>query len=119
VKRERETRAVQVIGGSTSPWETVQLTTLSRDRTVFPTLLAEARDLAVSDNEGKLVIRTAWGLEWRPFGIPRRKRPLHSVVLGEGVSETIEKDVKTFLDRRKWYADRGEWLVLEMTMQTI
>jgi mitochondrial chaperone BCS1 len=109
VKRERETRAVQIVGGATTPWETVTLTTLSRDRNVFHELLAEARDLAVRDHEGKLVIHTAWGTEWRPFGLPRRKRPLHSVVLDQGVSESMEKDIKAFLDRRRWYAERGRF----------
>ena len=89
------------------PWETVTLTTLSRDRVLFPHLLSEARDLAMRGHEGKLVIHTAWGIEWRPFGQPRQKRPLHSVVLESGVAENIEKDIKAFLDRRQWYADRG------------
>jgi chaperone BCS1 len=57
--------------------------------------------------EGKLVIHTAWGIEWRPFGQPRLKRPISSVVLAPGVAENIEDDVKSFLDRRQWYADRG------------
>lgn len=92
------------------PWETVTLTTLSRDRTLFPQLLSEARDLAMRGQEGKLVIHTAWGTEWKPFGQPRRKRPLQSVVLEEGVGEKIEQDVKAFLQRRQWYADRGLWL---------
>lgn len=90
------------------PWETVTLTTLSRDRGVFPRLLAEARDMAMRGNEGKLVIHTPWGIEWRPFGLPRRKRPLRSVVLQEGVAERIDEDVTAFLRRRQWYADRGE-----------
>ena len=89
------------------PWETVTLTTLSKDRALFPYLLSEARDLAMRDHEGKLVIHTAWGIEWRPFGQPRQKRPLHSVVLGSNIAENIEKDIKAFLDRRLWYSDRG------------
>jgi hypothetical protein len=89
------------------PWETVTLTTLSRDRVLFPYLLSEARDLAMRGHEGKLVIHTAWGTEWRPFGQPRQKRPLHSVVLGSNIAENIEKDIKAFLDRRQWYSDRG------------
>ena len=89
------------------PWETVTLTTLSRDRALFPYLLSEARDLAMKGHEGKLVIHTAWGIEWRPFGQPRQKRPLHSVVLGSNIAENIEKDVKDFLDSRQWYSDRG------------
>jgi len=92
---------------SGTPWETVTLTTLSRDRALFPSLLAEARDAALRGQEGRLVVRTAWGTEWRPFGLPRRKRPLHSVVLAPGVAEKIVEDVSAFLGRREWYADRG------------
>ena len=93
---------------SGTPWETVTFTTLSRDRSLFPSLLSEARDLAMREQEGKLVLHTAWGTEWRPFGLPRRKRPLGSVVLADGVSDRIERDVRAFLQRRQWYADRGE-----------
>jgi len=106
MKRERETRSMQLMSGV--PWETVTLTALSRDRSLFPHLLTEARDLAMRGNEGKLVIHTAWGIEWKPFGQPRRKRPLQSVVLESGVSDRIEADIKAFLDRRLWYADRGK-----------
>ncbi|KAF8892465.1 BCS1 N terminal-domain-containing protein [Infundibulicybe gibba] len=105
VKRERETRSMQLMSGV--PWETVTLTALSRDRVLFPQLLSEARDLAMRGQEGKLVIHTAWGIEWKPFGQPRRKRPLRSVVLDSGIDEKIENDIKSFLARRKWYADRG------------
>jgi chaperone BCS1 len=106
VKRERETRAMQMVSGT--PWETVTLTTLSRDRALFAPLLAEARDSALRGQEGRLVVHTAWGTEWRPFGLPRRKRPLHSVVLAPGIAEKITDDVRAFLGRREWYADRGE-----------
>ena len=107
VKRERETRSMQLMSGV--PWETVTLTTLSRDQNLFPQLLSEARELAMRGQEGKLVIHTAWGIEWRPFGQPRQKRPIQSVVLEPGVARRIESDIKTFLERRQWYADRG-WL---------
>jgi mitochondrial chaperone BCS1 len=96
---------MQMVSGT--PWETVSLTTLSRDRTLFPSLLAEARDAALRGQEGRLVVHTAWGTEWRPFGLPRRKRPLRSVVLAPGVGEKIVEDVGAFLRRREWYADRG------------
>ncbi|KAA1469515.1 hypothetical protein DENSPDRAFT_835156 [Dentipellis sp. KUC8613] len=105
IKRERETRSMQLMSGV--PWETVTLTTLSRDRNIFPQLLSEARDMAMKGQEGKLVIHTAWGAEWRPFGLPRRKRPLQSVVLERGVGEQIEADIRAFLARREWYANRG------------
>ncbi|KAI0340077.1 hypothetical protein BDW22DRAFT_1379460 [Trametopsis cervina] len=105
VNRERATNAKDLTTGL--PWETVTLTTLSRDRHIFPQLLSQARDLAMRGQEGKLVIRAPRGFEWQQFGNARRKRPLKSVVLGEGIAETIVDDVKTFLDRRQWYYDRG------------
>lgn len=108
MKRERETRSMQMMTGT--PWETVTLTTLSRDRELFNQLLQEARDLAMKNQQGKLVIHTAWGIEWRPFGQPRQKRPVKSVVLATGVAEKIEQDIKSFLSRRQWYADRGEYI---------
>lgn len=51
---------------------------------------------------------TAMGAEWRQFGFPRRRRPLSSVVLEEGVSERLVQDVKEFIDNTKWYSERGK-----------
>jgi len=99
-----------------SPWESVILTTLSRDRAIFPELLKEARQLAVDLQEGKTVIYTCWGLEWRPFGQPRRKRPLGSVILGEGVKERIVQDVKDFLASSRYYYERGIQALLVLPM---
>ena len=94
---------------SGSPWETLTLTTLSSSRNLLPHLLSEARELAEQSAEGKTVVYTAWGMEWRPFGKPRRRREMGSVVLAEGVAERIEEDLKGFMGRGKWYAERGEW----------
>ena len=105
VNRSRETKALDLQTGS--PWETVTLTTLYSQRHVFEELLTEAHKLAVQLQEGKTVVFTAWGTEWRPFGQPRRKRPLDSVILDKGVKETIVDDVKDFLNSGKWYFDRG------------
>lgn len=90
-----------------SPWESVTLTTLSRDRAVFGELLNEARQLAIDSQEGKTVIYTCWGLEWRPFGQPRKKRALSSVILDQGVKERIVADVKDFLAASTYYYERG------------
>ncbi|CAG8763707.1 10633_t:CDS:2, partial [Acaulospora colombiana] len=89
------------------PWETVTVTTLSLYRHLFPQLLLEARDLALTAQEGRLLIYTHWHSEWRPFGPPRLKRPLSSVVLDDGISERLETDVRHFLSRKQWYAKRG------------
>lgn len=106
VKRERDAKLMDLHSGS--PWETLTLTTLSSSRHLLPSLLNEARELAEQGTEGKTVVYTAWGMEWRPFGKPRRRREMGSVVLGEGVAERVESDLKGFLGRGKWYAERGE-----------
>ena len=90
-----------------SPWESVVLTTLSRDRYIFTDLLREARQLAIDLQEGKTVIYTSWGLEWKQFGQPRHKRPLSSVILDQGVKERIVSDVKDFLSASTYYYERG------------
>ncbi|KAI5454423.1 Complex III assembly protein translocase and chaperone [Naganishia albida] len=105
VKRERDSKLMDLHSGT--PWETITLTTLSRDRHLFPSLLSEARALADRGTEGKTVVYTAWGTEWRPLGKPRRKRDLGSVVLAEGMSARVVDDLKRFLGRGKWYAERG------------
>lgn len=50
---------------------------------------------------------SAMGSEWRPFGHPRKRRPLKSVVLDEGVSDRILRDCREFIQNPQWYADRG------------
>lgn len=66
-----------------------------------------ARELALKQEEGRTVMYTAMGAEWRPFGFPRRRRPLSSVVLENGIAERIVDDVKEFISNPKWYTDRG------------
>ncbi|WVQ97135.1 hypothetical protein IAU59_004245 [Kwoniella sp. CBS 9459] len=105
VKRERDAKLMDLHSGS--PWETLTLTTLSAYRGLFSSLLTEARALAEASTEGKTVVYTAWGVEWRPFGKPRARREMGSVVLADGVSERIENDLRSFLGRGKWYAERG------------
>lgn len=106
VKRERDAKLMDLHSGS--PWETLTLTTLFASRDLFASLLSEARALAEASTEGKTVVYTAWGVEWRPFGKPRRRREMGSVVLAEGVAERVASDLKEFLGRGKWYAERGK-----------
>ncbi|CAZ80307.1 unnamed protein product [Tuber melanosporum] len=105
VNRERDAKRVDLQRGT--PWELITITTLFASRSVFPALLQEARDLAVKLEEGKTIIYTSWSTEWKPFGRPRRKRPLSSVVLKPGLSQELLTDVKSFLNSARWYYDRG------------
>lgn len=76
-----------------------------------PLCLSAARELALQQQEGRTIMYTAVGAEWRQFGFPRRRRPLSSVVLDEGVSERLVQDVKEFINNPKWYNERGKALV--------
>ncbi|PWN93260.1 hypothetical protein FA10DRAFT_263930 [Acaromyces ingoldii] len=105
LQRERNSKMVDLNTGA--PWETVTLTTLRSHAHLFTSLLAEAKQLAMASTEGKTIIYTAWGAEWRPFGQPRRARTLESVVLKHGKREAVEADVKRFMERGWWYAQRG------------
>ncbi|KAF8469050.1 mitochondrial chaperone BCS1 [Kalaharituber pfeilii] len=105
VSRVRDPKHLDMRTGS--PFETITLTTLYRDRHIFPALLSEAQSLAQKLTEGKTVIYTSWGTEWKQFGSPRRKRPLESVILDTGVKESLVADVKDFLASSEWYYNRG------------
>lgn len=105
VERTRETGAVNMHNGT--PWEKVVLTSLGRNVRVFSSLLVEAQRNAMKREEGFTTIYTCWGTEWRAFGLPRKKRALSSVVLHEGVSERIVKDLREWKDSAAWYHERG------------
>jgi len=100
VERTREQRL-------TEPWETVQLTTFGKQKTLFVDILESARQMALSEVSGKTLMYTVIGTEWRQFGHPRQRRPLDSVVLDTGVSERIVQDVREFVSSVTWYRDRG------------
>ncbi|KAL8680548.1 MAG: hypothetical protein Q9224_006931, partial [Gallowayella concinna] len=103
--RVRETKAMDRQNGT--PWETITLTTLYSQRHVFEALFLEAHELAQKTVEGKTVVFTPRTASWERFGEPRRKRPLESVILDQGVKERILGDLKDFLHSERWYYDRG------------
>ncbi|KAF7562030.1 hypothetical protein G7046_g2104 [Stylonectria norvegica] len=104
VNREKHSTANMNTG---EPHEIVQLTTLWSHRHVFEEVFGEAHKLAAKANEGKTVVYSARGMDWTPIGDPRKKRPLGSVILDEGIKESILDDVQDFLLRQQWYVDRG------------
>lgn len=104
VNRTRETKQFDKDG---KPWETITLTTLYSQRHVFESMFKEAHELAVENTEGKTPIYIPRSVSWEPFGNPRQKRPLESVILDQGVKEKIVTDVQDFMTSDKWYADRG------------
>ena len=105
VERTRERAMVDISNGT--PWETLSITTLSRDRDLFLQMLQEAKESALAKQIGKTVVYTSFGPEWRPFGTPRRRRQIESVILDGTIAQDILKDINRFLDAGKWYNDRG------------
>ncbi|XP_060517154.1 mitochondrial chaperone BCS1 isoform X3 [Cylas formicarius] len=105
VERTREQHTLDLHMGI--PWETVQLTAFGRDKGIYFQILEEARQMALKQHEGKTLMYTAMGTEWRQFGHPRKKRPICSVVLDDGISEKILKDCQDFIENPSWYTERG------------
>jgi len=105
VQRDREKSAIDLQSGK--PFETVTLTAVGRDRGFFTDLLQDARDMHISRKEGKTVIFTNWGTEWRPFGPARNRRPFGSVILPENKDQLLLRDVQEFIRSSAWYLERG------------
>lgn len=105
VERTRQAQTLDIQMGI--PFETVQLTAFGRNKNMYFNMLEEARELALKYTEGKTLLYAAMGSEWRQFGQPRKRRPLSSVVLSEGVSDSILADCREFINNPKWYSERG------------
>ena len=103
--RTREKSMVDIQTGS--PWETLTLRTFGRSRSVLHGLLLEAKEAALRRAQDKTIIYTSSGIDWRQFGLPRKKRPLQSVVLDAGVGERLLADFTEFLSSQPWYIERG------------
>ncbi|KAG1654666.1 Mitochondrial chaperone BCS1 [Nymphon striatum] len=105
VERNREQQSVDIQMGI--PFETVTLTAFGRNKSIYYNILAEARELALKQHEGKTILYTAMGSDWRAFGHPRKKRPLNSVILDQGIEENLLRDMKEFIENPQWYTERG------------
>lgn len=105
VNRERDKRFKNSTTGT--PWETISLKTLMRDRWVFERMLREAEEAALARQEGRTTIFTSYGPNWQAFGAPRRRRRLDSVILADGVAEGILSDIRDFTSSGEWYTQRG------------
>ena len=59
--------------------------------------------------EGCTIMYIPAAAEWRPFGHPRKRRPLTSVTLDQGLGEFLLRDIREFIDNPLWYNQRGWW----------
>lgn len=87
--------------------ESFSLTIFTRNRSVVRQLLCDARDAALPPNDCRLTIyRNAAYSSWCAQ-LQRTPRPPESVVLREGVMESLLSDCRNFLKQRSWYVERG------------
>ncbi|KAK8097686.1 putative BCS1 protein precursor [Apiospora kogelbergensis] len=99
VSRTKQSTAKMNTG---EPHETILLTTLYAHRHIFEDVFTEAHASARQAVAGKTVIYSVRNFDWVPLGEARWKRPLDSVVLAEGLKESIVGDVQDFVKRRQW-----------------
>ena len=78
----------------------------SRDRKIAQQLLEDARDVALPPGDNRLAIHRASYSSWDEQ-MKRLPRPPESVVLRDGLMESLIGDVRSFLVRREWYVERG------------
>lgn len=105
VQRVREQQMPDLNSGK--PWEKVVFTSVGRDTSYFQEILTDSYNLSVHQEEGKTIIYSNWGSEWRQFGQPRRKRSIESVVLDDSVADNLLKDIEEWISSSQWYNDRG------------
>lgn len=65
--------------------------------------------MALKEHEGKTIMYTAMGSDWRQFGHPRKRRPLQSVILDTGIADRLLNDCREFIRHPEWYSDRGKF----------
>jgi chaperone BCS1 len=86
--------------------ESFSLTLFTRNRELVRQLLADARDVAIPASDTRLTIyRNGTYASWCEQ-LQRMPRPPESVVLREGVMESLLSDCREFLRQRNWYVER-------------
>ncbi|KAH8044548.1 hypothetical protein JL720_17036 [Aureococcus anophagefferens] len=108
VERAREYGTVNTSSGTPGEAHATAFAAATAAGGLFRELLGDARDGALAaKDEDATILYTCWGTEWRPFGRPRAKRRLESVVLKAGVAESIVGDVEDWGTNAEWYRSRG------------
>ncbi len=108
-RSEKEITAATTIN-STSPKgyrrESFIIKVFSRDRSIAQQLIADARNVAIPEEDDRLTLHHGRHDYWQVVG-RRYPRPIESVVLKAGQMEMLLADMERFLVARKWYLERG------------
>uniref|UniRef100_A0A914Y5B5 Mitochondrial chaperone BCS1 n=1 Tax=Panagrolaimus superbus TaxID=310955 RepID=A0A914Y5B5_9BILA len=87
--------------------ETVTLSTYGGSIEFWRQFLDDASKECLDAMDKGLAIHTNRTDYWEENGNPKRKRAMETVILADGVSESVYNDVKSFLTCSLWYHDRG------------
>ncbi len=85
--------------------EAFNIKVLSRDLSVARRLVESARDFAIPD-DGKIEIRISRDGYWQSLA-RTNKRPIDSVIMPDGLKESLLADICNFRLSRNWYAEMG------------
>lgn len=93
--------------GMREPLETITLRALTRDRRVLANLLTDADRRFGGRDPDRISVHVVehYG-DWGDCASIRR-RPLRSVILADGLAESLLEDARTFLKSESWYIARG------------
>lgn len=88
--------------------ETFYINVFGRNRKIAQDILEEARELAYPKGEHRIALLSPEGyhVAWRAKS-NRRPRPIESIILKNGVWESLIEQVGTFLKSEMWYVERG------------
>lgn len=60
--------------------------------------------------KGRVIIYTAKQGVWKKFGKPEYPRPMSSIILKQGVAESLLEDISNFRKNSDWYQSLGKTL---------
>ncbi|ORC86848.1 putative ATP-dependent chaperone [Trypanosoma theileri] len=99
-------RRVETQAMGTDVLETMQFTTIGLSARVMQEMVEDAHRLTSLRNSDHTVIYQNSGGRWTRQD-PRRRRPMHSVVLDGHTATELLKDVRLFLSSGRYYEDLG------------
>lgn len=110
IKRSKGTPTYTQMGAQSA--STIFITVYTLDMTVVSQLVEAARLRYVEVSRPNVIIHTAdtphFGPNFMWNNVKRKiRRPLDSIILEEGVIESIVGDAREFLDMEDWYIDAG------------
>lgn len=89
------------------PFEFITLSTYKWNRALLYDLLTEAKESQREHDAKKTAFYFISCGDWNPFGQPKRRRFLDSVITAGRLKESLLRDVREFLDSEEWYMERG------------